>query len=56
VYLRHAADCEAVSRVHGRYFGDVRPANVLLEVGRLIGDYLVEIEAEAIARDPVPGA
>jgi hypothetical protein len=28
--------------------GHVRPANLLLEVGRLVGDYLVEIEAEAV--------
>jgi aryl-alcohol dehydrogenase-like predicted oxidoreductase/enamine deaminase RidA (YjgF/YER057c/UK114 family) len=55
VYLRDAADCEAVSHVHGRYFGDIRPANVLLEVGRLIGDYLVEIEAEAVTDAGVPG-
>jgi enamine deaminase RidA (YjgF/YER057c/UK114 family) len=35
--------------VHGRYFGDVRPANTLLQVGALIGDgYKVEIEAEAL--------
>jgi aryl-alcohol dehydrogenase-like predicted oxidoreductase/enamine deaminase RidA (YjgF/YER057c/UK114 family) len=54
VYLRDASDCEAVSRVHGRYFGEVRPANVLLEVGRLVGDYLVEIEAEAVTAQPVP--
>ena len=26
----------------------IRPANTLLEVGRLVGDYLVEIEAEAV--------
>ncbi len=55
VYLRDAADCEAVSRVHGRYFGAIRPANVLLEVGRLVGDYLVEIEAEAVTDRAVPG-
>ena len=49
VYLQDAADCEQVSRVHGRFFGDIRPANTLLEVSALIGDgYLVEIEAEAI--------
>jgi aryl-alcohol dehydrogenase-like predicted oxidoreductase/enamine deaminase RidA (YjgF/YER057c/UK114 family) len=47
VYLRNADDCEAVSAVHGRYLGEVRPANTLVEVSRLIGDYLVEIEAEA---------
>jgi aryl-alcohol dehydrogenase-like predicted oxidoreductase/enamine deaminase RidA (YjgF/YER057c/UK114 family) len=48
VYLSDADDWEAVSRVHGRYFGSVRPANTLLEVSRLVGDYSVEIEAEAI--------
>ena len=39
---------EPVSRAHGRRFGSVRPANTMLEIGRLIGDYLVEIEAEAV--------
>ncbi len=48
IYLRNADDWEAVSRVHGRYFGDVRPANTLVEVSRLVGDYAVEIEAEAV--------
>ncbi|HEX2552625.1 MAG TPA: aldo/keto reductase [Microvirga sp.] len=48
VYLRDADQWEPVSRVHGRYFGAIRPANTLLEVGRLVGDYAVEIEAEAI--------
>ena len=36
-------------RVHGKYFGAIRPANTLLEVSALIGEgYLVEIEAEAV--------
>ena len=48
VYLKDAAQCEPVSRIHGRYFGEIRPANTLLEISRLIGDYEVEIEAEAI--------
>ena len=47
VYLADADDWEAVSRVHARYFGEVRPANTLLAVGGLIGPYRVEIEAEA---------
>ncbi|MBS0374741.1 MAG: aldo/keto reductase [Proteobacteria bacterium] len=55
VFVADAADCEAVSRAHGRVFGDIRPANVLVEVGRLIGDYRVEIEAEAVASRAVPG-
>ena len=56
VYLKNAADCDDVSRAHGRVFGDIRPANTLFEIARLIGDYLVEIEAEAVveAGRPVP--
>jgi aryl-alcohol dehydrogenase-like predicted oxidoreductase/enamine deaminase RidA (YjgF/YER057c/UK114 family) len=48
IYLSNADDWEPVSRVHGRYFGAVRPANTLLEISRLVGDYAVEIEAEAV--------
>ncbi len=48
VYLADADDWEPVSRAHGRYFGAIRPANTLLEVGRLVGGYRVEIEAEAV--------
>ena len=40
--------CESVSRVHGRYFEGLNPANTTIEVSNLIGDHLVEIEAEAI--------
>lgn len=49
IYLAPAADWEAVSRVHGKYFGEIRPANTLLYIQALVGaDYLVEMEAEAI--------
>jgi aryl-alcohol dehydrogenase-like predicted oxidoreductase/enamine deaminase RidA (YjgF/YER057c/UK114 family) len=48
VYLSNLADWEAVSREHGRVFGEIRPANTLLQAGALVGEgYLVEIEAEA---------
>jgi aryl-alcohol dehydrogenase-like predicted oxidoreductase/enamine deaminase RidA (YjgF/YER057c/UK114 family) len=51
VYLANVADWEAVSREHGRVFGEIRPANTLLQVGALVGEgYLVEIEAEAELR------
>ncbi|CAA9434321.1 MAG: aldo-keto reductase domain / RidA/YER057c/UK114 superfamily, group 6, partial [uncultured Ramlibacter sp.] len=51
VYLREVDDWEAVSRAHGRVFGDIRPANTLLQVGALVGTgYRVEIEAEAQLR------
>jgi len=52
IYLRDASSCEQVSRVHGSYFADVRPANTLIVAGNLIGDYDVEIEAEAIVDAP----
>lgn len=48
VWLRDANHWEPVGRVHGRVFAAARPANTLVEVGRLVGDYLVEIEAEAV--------
>jgi len=48
IYLRAADKWEPVSRAHGRAFADVLPANTLIEAGNLIGDYEVEIEAEAI--------
>lgn len=47
IYVRDAKDWEAVSRVHGRYFGEIRPANTLIQAGALVGGYDVEIEAEA---------
>jgi len=49
IYLAPGADWEAVARAHGKYFGDIRPANTLLFIHALVGDdYLVEMEAEAI--------
>lgn len=48
IFLTNHQDWEAVSRVHGRYFGDVLPANTLVEVSNLVGDYMIEVEAEAI--------
>ncbi|MCM2403656.1 aldo/keto reductase [Rhizobium sp. S153] len=48
VYLRDANQWEPVSRAHGRVFSEVLPANTLIEAGNLIGDYEVEIEAEAV--------
>jgi len=51
IYLRDVGQWEPVSRAHGRVFGTIRPVNTLVEIGRLIGDYEVEIEAEAIVPD-----
>ena len=49
LYLAPDADWEAVATMHGKYFGDIRPANTLLYIHALVGqEYLVEMEAEAI--------
>jgi len=52
IYLRDGRQWEAASRVHGRYFSRVRPANTLIETSALVGDYEVEIEVEAVVEEP----
>jgi aryl-alcohol dehydrogenase-like predicted oxidoreductase/enamine deaminase RidA (YjgF/YER057c/UK114 family) len=52
VFVTSVADWEAVAREHGRVFGEIRPANTLVQVAALVGPhYLVEIEAEAELRE-----
>jgi aryl-alcohol dehydrogenase-like predicted oxidoreductase/enamine deaminase RidA (YjgF/YER057c/UK114 family) len=51
IYLRDASQWEPVSRAHGRVFGEIKPANTMVEAGDLIGDYEVEIEADAVVDD-----
>jgi aryl-alcohol dehydrogenase-like predicted oxidoreductase/enamine deaminase RidA (YjgF/YER057c/UK114 family) len=51
IYLKDAAKWEPVSRAHGRVFSEVMPANTMIQAGDLIGDYEVEIEAEAAVSD-----
>jgi enamine deaminase RidA (YjgF/YER057c/UK114 family) len=42
-------DWEAVAAVHGELFGEIRPANTIMQVSRFIDpDWLVEFEADAI--------
>ena len=48
VYVRRLEDWEAVARVHGERFGDIRPANTLVQARSSATPYLVEIEAEAV--------
>ena len=48
VYVTDISKWEEAGRVHGEYFGDVRPATTMVEVSALISpDMLIEIEADA---------
>ena len=51
IYLTDINDTETVCAAHGRVFGELMPANTLIGVEALAGDYLVEIEAEAITAE-----
>jgi len=48
IFVRHIEDWQAVARVHGERFGQVRPANTLVQATLVHPELLVEIEAEAV--------
>ena len=53
MYLTHVEDWEAVGRVHGEFFANVRPAATMVVVAKLLNpSWRIEIEMEAV----IPGA
>ena len=49
IFITDPADAEAIGRVHGRRFADVRPAATMVVVSALLRpEWRVEIEAEAL--------
>ena len=51
-FVTDIAQWEAIGRVHGEFFGEVRPAATMVEVSKLIDPaHLVEIEVDAFVGD-----
>jgi len=47
--LTHIEDWEAVAKVRGEYFSEIRPVDTVMEVSRFINpDWLIEIEVDAV--------
>lgn len=55
IYLTHVDDWQAVGRVHGEIFRDIRPAATMLVVAQLLNPkWRVEIELDAIVESGPP--
>jgi len=49
MYLTHVDDWEVVGRVHGEFFGAIRPAATMVVVAKLLNpSWRIEIEADAV--------
>jgi len=52
MYLTQAQDWETVGRVHGKFFGTIRPAATMVVVAALLNpSWRIEIEADAYIPD-----
>jgi enamine deaminase RidA (YjgF/YER057c/UK114 family) len=53
MYLTHADDWEAVGRVHGEFFGSIRPAATMVVVAALLNPaWRIEMEFDAVITEP----
>jgi len=49
ILLTRIEDWEVVTRVHGEFFGDIRPVNTVMQVTSFIDpEWLVEVEVDAV--------
>jgi len=52
MYLTHAEDWEAIGRVHGEFFGAIRPAATMVVVAALLNPaWRIEIEMDAVVAE-----
>ena len=55
IYAADISEWEKIGRAHGEFFGKIRPATAMVQVGGMVSpDMLVEIEAEAIITRGAP--
>jgi enamine deaminase RidA (YjgF/YER057c/UK114 family) len=52
IMLTRIDDWEAVAKVHGEFFSDIRPVSTIVQVSRFVDpDWLVEMELDAVVGD-----
>ncbi len=52
MYLTRIEDWNAIGKVHGEFFGAIRPASTVVQVARLIDPaWLIEVEVDAVVND-----